>query len=255
MNRTLSTLLVTLCGFAAYGNSFQGAFVFDDLIEIAANPAVHRLWPPWVPMFGGNDVAARPLPYLSFAIDYALYGDSPFGYHATNLAIHLLCAVLLLWLVNQTLRTPAFSAWWQERSLEIATAVAVIWVVHPLTTQAVTYIYQRMESVAALLIVAAVACAAAAFSTGLRAETATRRRSWQLLKYCRGADKGGASRVRKHAVGTDGDEKEHRDPGHEHDRKQPWAVADSLQQRLPVGCQAGIGGNGRCVHVVMRITG
>lgn len=186
MNRTLSTLLVTLCGFAAYGNSFQGAFVFDDLIEIAANPAVHRLWPPWVPMFGGNDVAARPLPYLSFAIDHALYGDSPFGYHATNLAIHLLCAALLMWLVNETLRGPAFSTRCHDRSLAIATAVAAIWVVHPLTTQAVTYIYQRMESMAALLIVAAVASAAAAFSTGFRAETATQRRSWQAATCCCG---------------------------------------------------------------------
>ena len=186
MNRTLSTLLVTLCGFAAYGNSFQGAFVFDDLIEIAANPAVHRLWPPWVPMFGGNDVAARPLPYLSFAIDFALYGDWPFGFHVTNLAVHLLCAVLLMSLVNETLRGPAFSTWWHDRSLAIATAVAAIWVVHPLTTQAVTYIYQRMESMAALFIVAAVACAAAAFSTGLRAETATRRRSWQAAACCCG---------------------------------------------------------------------
>jgi protein O-mannosyl-transferase len=186
MNRTLSTLLVVLCGFAAYANSFQGAFVFDDLIEIARNPAVHRLWPPWVPMFGGNEVAARPLPYLSFAIDYTLYGDWPFGFHVTNLAVHLLCAVLLMWLVNESLRGPAFSTWWHDRSLAIATAVAAIWVVHPLTTQAVTYIYQRMESMAALFIVAALVCAAAAFSTGLRAETATRRRSWQAAACCCG---------------------------------------------------------------------
>jgi hypothetical protein len=179
VTRSLSTLLVALCGFAAYANSFQGAFVFDDLIEIAANPAVHRLWPPWVPMFGGNDVAPRPLPYLSFAIDHALYGDSPFGYHATNLAIHLLCAALLMWLVNDTVRGPSFSVWWQERSLAIATAVAAIWVVHPLTTQAVTYIYQRMESLAALFIVAAIACAAAAFSPACGAEATRRRRRWQ----------------------------------------------------------------------------
>jgi protein O-mannosyl-transferase len=186
MNRTLSTLLVVLCGFAAYANSFQGAFVFDDLIEIAANPAVHRIWPPWVPMFGGNEVAARPLPYLSFAIDHALYGSRPFGFHVTNLAIHLLCAVLLMWLVSETLRGPAVSTWWHDRSLAIATAVAAIWVVHPLTTQAVTYIYQRMESMAALFIVATVACAAAACSTGLRTETATRRRSWQAAACCCG---------------------------------------------------------------------
>jgi protein O-mannosyl-transferase len=186
MNRTLSALLVTLCGFAAYASSFRGAFVFDDLNEIVGNPAVHRIWPPWVPMLGGNNLAARPLPYLSFAIDYALHGDEPFGYHATNLAIHLLCAALLLRVVDGTLRGPAFSAWWHDRSLAIATAVAAIWVVHPLTTQAVTYIYQRMESMAALLIVAAVACAGAAFSAGLPAASACRRRSWQATACCCG---------------------------------------------------------------------
>ena len=186
MPRLLSTLLVAACGFAAYANSFQGAFVFDDLIEISANPAVHRLWPPWVPMFGGNDVAPRPLPYLSFAIDHALHGDEPFGYHVTNLTVHLLVAVLLLRLVDETLLGPSFTAWWHERSLAIATAVAAIWVVHPLTTQAVTYVYQRIESIAALFIVAAVVCAARSFSLGSGAERAGDHRRWQAAACCCG---------------------------------------------------------------------
>jgi hypothetical protein len=175
-------LLVAACGIAAYANSFRGMFVFDDVHEVLENPAVHTLWPPWRPMFGGRNVAARPLPYLSFAIDHSVWGDDPTGYHLTNLALHLLAAAFLFDLVARTLAGPRVSGRLGGWSLPIATATAAIWVVHPLTTQAVTYIYQRMEVMAAVAMLACLCAAERALSanasaTGARAGAVRRR--WQ----------------------------------------------------------------------------
>ena len=179
-SRAAANLVVLLCGIAAYANSFPGVFVWDDIQEIVENPAMRRLWPPWVPMFGGNPSPARPLPYLSFAIDHAVFGDAPTGYHLTNLVLHLAAALLLLDLVVRTLESPRLSGRWSDWSLPVATATAAIWVVHPLTTQAVTYIYQRIEVMAAVAMLASLCAAERALSvdsTGSRSGVVRRR--WQ----------------------------------------------------------------------------
>ena len=181
-DRPYLLLVVALCGIAAYANSFWGVFVFDDVHEILENPAVHTLWPPWKPMFGGHNVAARPLPYLSFAIDHAIWSDTPTGYHLTNLVLHLLAAALLFDLVVRTLTSPRLSDRWRELSLPVATATAAIWVVHPLTTQAVTYIYQRMEVMAAVGMLASLCAAVRGWSAadvGARADRP--RRQWEVV--------------------------------------------------------------------------
>jgi hypothetical protein len=158
-SRTAAMLLVALAGCAAYANSLPGAFVFDDVHEVLENPAVRTLWPPWVPMFGGRNLPARPLPYLSFAVDHAVWGDERTGYHLTNLVLHLAAALLIFELVFRTLTSPRLRERWAGRALGVATATAAIWVVHPLTTQAVTYIYQRIEVMAAVGMLASL-CAA-----------------------------------------------------------------------------------------------
>jgi hypothetical protein len=155
----------------AYANSFAGAFVFDDAREIAENPAIRTLLPPWEAMFGGNRLPARPLPYLSFAIDRAAWGPEPFGFHLTSLLIHVVAALALFDLVRTTLSGPALRDRFGGRALPLATAIATIWAVHPLQTQAVTYVYQRIESLAGMFSFICLACFA-------RAVTAGRPRGW-----------------------------------------------------------------------------
>ena len=179
-SRVAATLLVVLCGIAAYANSLPGVFVWDDIQEIVENPAMRRLWPPWVPMFGGNPSPARPLPYLSFAVDHAVFGDAPTGYHLTNLVLHLAAALLVLDLVVRTLESPRLSGRWSDWSLPVATATAAIWVVHPLTTQAVTYIYQRIEVMAAVAMLASLCAAERALSVdSMGSRSGVVRRRWQ----------------------------------------------------------------------------
>lgn len=157
----------------AYANSFWGAFVFDDAREIAENPAIRQLLPPWEAMFGGNRLPARPLPYLAFAVDRAVWGPAPFGFHVTNLLIHVVAALALFDLVRTTLSGPVLRDRWGRRALPLAAAIAAIWAVHPLQTQSVTYVYQRIESLAGMFSFISLACFA-------RAVTAGRPRGWLL---------------------------------------------------------------------------
>lgn len=134
---------------AGYSNAYRGAFVYDEISEIALNPAIRTLWPPTTAMWGGGELPHRPLPYYSFAINYAVSGSEVWSYHALNLAIHLAAGLTLFGLIRRTLASPrlGFSA---DAALGLAWAAAAIWLAHPLQTQAVTYVYQRMESGMAL---------------------------------------------------------------------------------------------------------
>jgi tetratricopeptide (TPR) repeat protein len=172
--------LIIAVGLLAYANVFSGQFVLDDPVEIVANPALRTLWPPWVAMTGGNQVAARPLPYLTFAIDLAIWGPNPAGFHLTNLLVHITTAVGLFLLTAATLARCSGPPHFRDQATLIAAASAAIWVAHPLTTAAVTYVYQRIEAIAAGLMVWSLYCAARSLwiqidDPGL----ATPRRRWQ----------------------------------------------------------------------------
>ena len=76
--------VAALAAVLAYAPSLHGPFLFDDLSEIVDNPAIRTLLPPWRPMFEGGDLPHRPIPYLSFAVNYqvgqlgsALFGTRP----------------------------------------------------------------------------------------------------------------------------------------------------------------------------------
>jgi len=159
----LAAAVVVALACAAYGNSFAGLFVMDDIAEIRLNDALDTLLPPWRAMFVGRILPARPLPYLSFAVDRAVWGPAdPFGYHLTNLAIHCAAALAVFGIVRRTLAAPRLRERYGSRATALALAIAAVWAVHPLQTQAVTYVYQRIESLCGLLVLLAVYCFARA---------------------------------------------------------------------------------------------
>jgi len=167
-------LLVIAAVVAAFANSLAGDFVFDDIFEIEANPALRRLWPPWEAMTIGTNLPARPVPSLSFAIDHAIWGDAPGGYHVGNILIHAIAAVALYELTRLTLSSPKLRGRFGDAAAFIALATAIIWAVHPLQTQAVTYIYQRIESMAGMFCLVSLACFARA------ASASSGQRPWQV---------------------------------------------------------------------------
>jgi hypothetical protein len=149
-----AAVIVACATIVAHAPAWRGAFVLDDISEIAENPAIRVLWPPWVPMFEGTPMPRRPLPYYTFALNHALHGLDPRGYHAVNLLIHLSNGLLTSWVAREVLRRLGAGS----AAGGIAFAAATLWLVHPLCTQAVDYVYQRMELLAALAILGTVAC-------------------------------------------------------------------------------------------------
>jgi tetratricopeptide (TPR) repeat protein len=147
----VSPLLLLAAGLYAYHNSLHGPLIYDDLPAIVENPLIRTLWPPWhvlTPPPGSPLMyeVGRPTVILSLAINYALGGLSVVGYHAVNLAIHLIAALALYGIVRRTLLRPVLHSQYGQQTSFLALAVALIWVVHPLTSESVTYIIERTES-------------------------------------------------------------------------------------------------------------
>ena len=171
-------MLVVAAALLAYHNSFTGPFIFDDAQSIQQNPTIRHLWPIWdalsPPHWGGITVEGRPLVNLSLAINYALGGYHVWGYHALNLAIHILAGLTLLGVVRRTLQHPTMREHFGAAANELALAVAVIWTVHPLQTESVTYIVQRAESLMGLFYLLTLYCFIRAAESLLR-----RPRAWR----------------------------------------------------------------------------
>ena len=136
----------------AYSNTFSVPFLFDDSINILENPSIRRLWPPWVPLqvpaFTG--ILGRPLINYSLALNYFISGEQVWSYHVYNLIVHLLCAASLFAVIRRTAAfLPAYSPY-LSMIFPYAFSCALLWALHPLATQAVTYVIQRCETMASL---------------------------------------------------------------------------------------------------------
>lgn len=140
-------VIVTIVGYA---NSLDGVFVYDDETAIVENPAVRTLWHP---ASGRN--SERPLAILTFAANYAYGGVEPYSYHVVNLVIHAVGGVMLWLLGRRLLATRHFSSRISANSSRLAAVIAVLWLAHPINTQGVTYVVQRMESLASVFMLIA----------------------------------------------------------------------------------------------------
>lgn len=158
----LAVALIVASTVAVYSNSFRGPFVFDDEVAIVKNTTIRNLaalGEVLSPPSGGETVTARPLLNLSLAVNYAISGDEVWSYHAGNLVIHLCSALLLFGIVRRTFLLPSMRQQWGSAATPIALAVALLWAVHPLQTQSVTYIVQRAESLMGLWYLLTIYCA------------------------------------------------------------------------------------------------
>jgi protein O-mannosyl-transferase len=148
----LAAGLIVVGGLAAYADSLRVPFLLDDDRAIVGNATLRsladigRVLSP--PPFSG--VSGRPLLNLTYALNYAAGGLNPAGYHLANLAIHLAAALALFGLLRRTLRSPRLPGEVARWADEIAVAAAAIWTVHPLLTEAVTYVSERAESLMGL---------------------------------------------------------------------------------------------------------
>ena len=116
------------------------------------NPSIQHLWPIWQVLFPPNAaiVGGRPVVSLTLAINYALGGMNVWGYHAVNLAIHILAAWTLFGVMRRTLILPRLRERFGSAATPLALAAAMLWMVHPLQTESVTYVIQRTEALVGL---------------------------------------------------------------------------------------------------------
>jgi tetratricopeptide (TPR) repeat protein len=179
--------LAALCavGAAAYANTFGVPFVLDDWNNILDNPFIRwtQIDLESVRFTVSNAPLARPIAYLTFALNHWFGGYEVAGYHAVNLAIHLANAFLVYLLTKLTLRrlpllsaqaspapAPAAVPW-------LALAAALVFVAHPIQTQSVTYVVQRMNLLCAFFYLSALC----AFVRGRLSASRARAAAWFAL--------------------------------------------------------------------------
>lgn len=130
-------LVLVFLGAALYGYILHAPFVFDDFSSIVDNEAIKNL------RLSLSDLSNnRYLPNLSFALNYRFGNLQPFGYHLINNLIHIINGLLVYYLIILIFKTPKMA---DSRLSDqfVAFSAAFIFVVHPIQTQAVTYVAQR----------------------------------------------------------------------------------------------------------------
>jgi hypothetical protein len=142
-------VIIVVAAAAVYFNSLSAPFIFDDEVAVVSNPAIRSISTAWSQP-RNTPLAGRPVAALTFALNFAASAVDPAAYRATNIAIHLACALVLFGVVRRTLSLPILRSRFGSAAPELAFAAVLLWVVHPLTTDAVTYITQRTESLMGL---------------------------------------------------------------------------------------------------------
>src|SRR5215472_4657957 len=139
-------VLLGSAALAAYHNSFSGPFIFDDTRSIVDNPDIRHL----ATTLRGNPQInpSRPLLRVSLWINYAWGGVEVRGYHVLNLMLHILAAWTLWGLARRLLESPSLRDRYGKPAWGLALAIALLWTVHPLQTESVTYVVQRTEVLA-----------------------------------------------------------------------------------------------------------
>lgn len=126
-----------------YANSMWGVFVFDDVPYIVISETVRR---DDVPRLRFDRLESRPLMQMTLWGNYQISQLEPWSYHIVNIFMHIGVGLLFFRLTRETLRLPQFKSGITSQTADgIAFAATLVWLVHPLTTQAVTYTVQRGE--------------------------------------------------------------------------------------------------------------
>jgi tetratricopeptide (TPR) repeat protein len=143
--------------FLLYSNSLESPFIYDDLSNIQDNPQIRitKITLEDIKKAGFEDrFSNRPVATISFALNYYVHQYNVTGYHLINILIHIITGLLLYFFVKTTLSLPPLQSGY-EASRWIPFITALLWLIHPINTQSVTYIVQRMNSMAALFYILA----------------------------------------------------------------------------------------------------
>ena len=165
---SLLALLAALLAAGSYANTLHSPFVFDDRTEIVENPSIRSLSDPAGIV---RHSITRPVTNLSYALDYAAWGEDPFGFHLTNVALHV-ANVLILFALAAGLGRELAPARSPVTTALGAFAAAGLLAAHPLMTEAVGYVSGRAEVLCATLFLGSLWFFRRAFASPARPVTA-----------------------------------------------------------------------------------
>lgn len=153
-----SALAIIVIGFLIYSNSFDTEYYFDDFHAIVNKTDIRDV-DNYTDLSNWTHVTNnRSLAYLTFALNYKWGELDPFGFRLFNVFIHIFGALATFWLIFLTLRMPGVQNEKLKQYTHIIAGIgALIFLTHPIMTQAVTYTVQRMTSMAALFYILSVA--------------------------------------------------------------------------------------------------
>ncbi len=159
-----------------YGWTLHCPFVHEDKFFLL-----------WNPLFGQTDQVGsflferttepRPLVFASFYINYLISGFEVWSYHLVNVLFHALAALTLFGIIRLSIRWPQLREQYGDKRDCLSLACGLIWALHPLQTQSVTYISQRSESLAGLFLFLTLYCAIHFF----QAKASRSRQKWMVF--------------------------------------------------------------------------
>ena len=151
----LHLALLALATLPVYLPALGAPFYLDDYPSILDNPAITR-WHGFAALHAFAPM--RWLTYLTLAFDYRRFGPDARGYHGVNIVLHLLVAFAVYGLARALLRTPRLASTGTPAArTALPLLAAALFALHPLHTEAVTYVVQRLTSLVALFYIAALA--------------------------------------------------------------------------------------------------
>jgi hypothetical protein len=144
--------IVAVTILIAYSNTFTASFHFDDTASIEENHLIKRVtMDNLIDIFKG----VRPVVYLSIMLNYQLSGLHVVGWHIFNIAFHIANSFLVYLLISRTLSLPTLAEQYADKAKRMALFAALLFAVHPIQTEAVTYIISRTELLATFFYLAA----------------------------------------------------------------------------------------------------
>lgn len=157
------TLPILVC--MVYSASLDASWHLDDQFHIVDNNRLHLSEISWANIkkiiaFSPSNLSEgvvffRPVSNISLAINYYMGGDNVLGYHLFNLFVHVMATLFLYLVLHHSLNLPLLREKYQKNSFFIAMLATVFWSLNPMQTEAVTYVVQRMTSMAAMFFILA----------------------------------------------------------------------------------------------------
>lgn len=143
--------VIAVMTFIAYSNTFNASFHFDDNPSIVENPSIKRLT---LDNLKTLILGQRPVVSLSLLLNYQLGGLNVVGYHIFNIGCHVITGYMVYLFIVWTLNMPSLVTRFGHRAKRMGLFGALLFAVHPIQTEAVTYIITRSEILTALFYLA-----------------------------------------------------------------------------------------------------